>query len=57
MKQTKIVYEHELIEATIKFNKNETTTFELDLPKYLDATGLKNLKHVIDEILKLVDEQ
>ena len=57
MKQTKIVYEHELIEATINFNKNETTTFDFDLPKYLDATGLENLKHVIDEILKLVGEQ
>ena len=55
MKQTQVKYEHELIEATINFNRNESTTFKFDLPKYLDEKGLKNLKHVIDELLKLVN--
>lgn len=55
MKQTKVTYEHELIEATINFNRNGSTTFEFDLPNHLDEKGLKNLKYVVDEILKSVN--
>ena len=54
MKQTQIKYEHELIEATINFNRNETTTFKFDLPNCMDVEGLKNIKYVIDELLSLV---
>ncbi|MCE7748038.1 MAG: hypothetical protein GPJ51_06555 [Candidatus Heimdallarchaeota archaeon] len=56
MKTSKIVFEHELIEATINFNRNDTTTFEFDLPKSLDLKGLENLRAVIKELELYVAE-
>ena len=50
MDKRKIIFEYELIEATINFNRDETITFEFDLPKRLDQKGLKDLSHVIEKL-------